>query len=78
MSLSVLTPIQIRTKRVSFYHRLKAVSLLRAMLTLFLFGFAFFPGLFITIKHILKTRFKKWKDSDVALVSERYVHKWPL
>lgn len=43
------------------------------MLTLFLFGFAFFPGLFITIKHILKTRFKKWKDSDVALVSERVV-----
>ncbi|KAL2095753.1 hypothetical protein ACEWY4_007901 [Coilia grayii] len=36
-------------------------------------GFLFFPGLFLTLKHVIKTRFKNLKDTDVALVSERIV-----
>ncbi|XP_062408065.1 TLC domain-containing protein 3A-like [Sardina pilchardus] len=43
------------------------------MLTTVLSGFVFFPGLFFTLKHIFKTHFKKWKDADVALISERMV-----
>jgi len=43
------------------------------MFTILACGAVFFPGLFITLRKVLRSTFTRWSDADVVCVSERLV-----